>query len=675
MMQLPLLPPDAVWRPPQVGDLPSWKGAKRIAVDTETNDKDLRKLGPGVRRGAYIAGYSFAIEDGPKHYVPLRHAGGDNVEDPAQAMAYLAHQAKNFDGEIVGANLGYDLDYMFHQNITFPNIKYFRDVQIAEPLIWEFANSYSLETISQKYLGIGKNEGMLREAAAAYGIDPKKDLHLLPARFAGSYAEDDASQPLLILRRQEKIIEEEELWKVFNLESELLPVLVRMRQRGVRIDLDHLTQVEQWSTVEEKKALVEVKRLTGITIPFNSVWQASALAPALEYIGCKIPLTPKTKKPSIDKTYLGSIKHPVADAINRARRVNKIRTTFCNSIREHMVDGKIHATFHQLRSSDDDDDVESGEGRGARFGRLSSSNPNMQQQPARDPEIGPFWRSCFIPEPGELFCSPDYSAQEPRLAVHYASSTTLGWVEVKAADGRRIRVNADESAKAMAWRYNNDPTVDSHQALADIIQGRIASEQERKDAKIIFLGLSYGMGGPKLCRSLGYPTQMAVKDVNTRKWIPVDTPEGKELVKQGQRITEIAGSEGQKLLDKFDESVPFVRALAKVFTRSANSRGYIRGVDDRKYRFLRDPEGNIIDAHKAMNKAIQGTAAGQCKSAMVELDKAGYSMILQVHDEVCLSIKDKNEGKRISEIMENVYKLAVPFRVDCAIGTSWGDAK
>lgn len=672
-MQLPLLLPESAWRPPLISALPSWSGASRVAIDVETYDPTLKKLGPGVRRKAYIAGFSFAIEDGPKHYIPLRHQGGDNVPDVDQALGYLKEQANSFKGEIVGANLSYDLDFLFHIGITFPSVKYFRDIQIAEPLIWEFANSYSLETIAQKYLGVGKNEGMLRQAAEAFGVDPKKDLHLLPARYVGEYAEADAHLPLLILRRQEKLIEEEDLWQVFNMESKLLPVLVRMRQRGVRIDLDHLDKVERWSVDEEKKALGEVKRLTGVDIPFNSCWTSAGLVPALQSIGCKIPLTPKTKKPSIDKVFLSSIKHPVAEAINRARKVNKVRTTFCNSIREHMVNGKIHATFHQLRSSDEDDDAEAGEGRGARFGRMSSSNPNMQQQPARDPEIGPLWRKSFIPEPGELFCSADYKAQEPKQAVHYATNIHLGNIQVRTPEGY-VRVDADKSAKEMALRYNTDPTVDPHQALADIIQSRKATEQERKDAKIIFLGLSYGMGGPKLCRSLGYETMLAVKDLNSRTMYPAETEEGLRMIAQGQRIVEVAGPAGQLLIDKFDASVPFVRALAKVCSKAANTYGYLRGQDGRKYRFLRDPEGNIIDSHKAMNKLIQGSSAGQTKSSMIELDRAGISLILQIHDENCASIKNREEGKMIAEIMENIYKLSVPFRVDCGIGPSWGEA-
>lgn len=671
-MQLSLLTPESTWRPPSLDSLPSWKNAKRIAIDVETCDPTLKQLGPGVRRGAYIAGYSFAIEDGPRYYIPLRHAGGDNMEDPNKALDWLRAQAEDFTGEIAGANLSYDLDFLTYKNINFPQIKRFLDIQIYEPLIDELQLSFSLESICQKYLGIGKNEELLREAAIAYGINPKADLHLLPARFVGQYAESDAHLPLLVLRRQEKEIENQDLFRILDLESQLLPSLVRMRQRGVKVSLDRLDQIEKWSKKQEKIALDEVHRLTGVTIPFNSVWQASALVPALKAIGCSIPLTPKTKKPSIDKNFLNSINHPVATAINRARRVNKIRTTFAHSIREHVIGDRIHCTYHQLRSSNDDD--EDGEGAGARYGRCSSQNPNMQQQPARDPEIGPMWRDIYIPEDGEEWCSADFSSQEPRQAVHYATIAKLGNVKVRTPNAF-VWVNADESAQQMAEKYRNDPDTDPHQALADIIMGRHATKEERSHAKIIFLGLSYGMGGAKLCRQLGYPTIMAVRNPLNNNTVNADTEEGKQFAAQGQRIFESAGLEGQAILDKFDASVPFVRALNRVCSKAASKYGYIRTKAGRKCRFPKDSMGNVEFTHKAMNRLIQGSSADQTKAALIELDKQGFFMVAQIHDEICCSIRSREEAKKIKEIMENVYTLTVPSKVDIEIGHSWGTAK
>lgn len=670
-MQLPLLIPESNWRPPRISDLPNWEGRKRIAIDIETHDPKLRELGPGVRRGAYIVGVSFAIEDSNhKYYLPLRHSE-DNMEESARTLGWLREQAANFSGEIVGANLSYDLDFLWAAGIVFPKVRAYKDVQILEALIDDLALSYSLETICNKYLNIGKDESLLREAAQAYGVDAKKNMATLPARFVGPYAEADAALPLLVLRRQEAEAEKQELFKIYDTESALLPVLVRMRQRGVRIDERKLEEVEQWSCAEERKALAEIKHETGIEIPFNSVWKADALVRALQTIGCKIPLTPKTKKPSIDKKFLETLDHPVAKAIQRARKVNKVRTTFVQSIRDHMTNGRIHATYHQTRSSNEGD--EDGEGTGARYGRCSCTNPNLQQQPARDPEIGPFWRAIYIPEEGELWCSADFSSQEPRQAVHYAVSSRLGKVKVHTPEGF-VLVDADKSAREMADRYCNDINTDPHQALADIIVGHKATKEERSMAKIIFLGLSYGMGGAKLCRSLGYPTMKAVRNPDTGATISLETEKGAQLKAGGARVFEAAGPEGQALLDKFDASVPFVRALSRICVKSATKNGYIRTQAGRKCRFPRDEYGNVDWSHKALNRLIQGSAADQTKISLIALDKEGIFLTGQVHDEVLASIKNIAEGKQIVKIMEEAYKLKVPNKIDLEIGSSWGDS-
>src|SRR5687768_9045230 len=217
MIQLPLFEPPATWRPPAMESLPDWTSAKRVAVDVETKDEHLKALGIGVRRGGYITGVSFAIEDGPKHYLPIRHAGGDNL-DAVQVVRYLRAQAKVFKGDLVGANLSYDMDYMLEEGIDWKLVRYWRDIQVAAPLIYELHDSFSLQNICLR-LGLpGKDENVLKEAARAYNVDPKKGMWQLPGRYVGQYAEADVDQPLAVLRKQERLIDDEDLWDIYNLE-------------------------------------------------------------------------------------------------------------------------------------------------------------------------------------------------------------------------------------------------------------------------------------------------------------------------------------------------------------------------------------------------------------------------------------------------------------------------
>ena len=189
---LPPYTPDSGWLPPELSSLPSWKDAKRVGYDLETRDPQLKQMGIGVRRDGYVVGIAFAIEDGPSAYLPIAHEGGGNL-DPKKVWAYISEQAKKFKGELVGANLGYDLDYTAENGVIFDNVKYFRDVQVAEPLIDDLQFSYALDNIATRRGIPGKSEDMLRRAAKAYGgLDPKADMWRLPSRFVGEYGEQDS---------------------------------------------------------------------------------------------------------------------------------------------------------------------------------------------------------------------------------------------------------------------------------------------------------------------------------------------------------------------------------------------------------------------------------------------------------------------------------------------------
>ena len=637
-VQPALFEPDAPWRPPALSSLPSWSGAKRVAIDIETNDKDLLTQGPGVRRGAYIVGVSFAIEGGPAHYLPFRHEGGDNL--PAEAvLAYLRDQANAFRGDLCGANLNYDLDFLEEVGVYFIP-RFHRDVQVAEPLLDEQQLSYSLENIAIRRGLPGKDESFLCLAARLHGLHPKGELWKLPARYVGPYATQDVLLPLALLRIQEKALGEQRLLPIYDLESRVLPILLKMRRRGVRIDLRRLDELEVWLIKEETEALERVRTLSGTSLSFEDVTNASALSPIITALGLAIPMTPKTKKPSIDKDFLKGIQAPVARALERARRLDKIRRDFVRSIREHLCGDRIHTTFHQLRATRDD-----GDSMGTITGRLSSADPNLQQQPARDEELGPMWRSIYVPDEGCLWASSDYSAQEPRMTVHYA-----------ALAGCR-------GAAEMVARYIENPKLDLHMATADLCYSQEADRKKaRKDSKEIFLGLAYGMGGAKLCRKLGLPTTTAFS-------------------KRQKKNVEVAGPEGQILIDQYHTMVPFIKELSEKVQEVVARRGFLRTLAGRRCRFPIDKAKSderhteFQGLHKALNKLIQGSSADQTKTAMVALDQAGFQIQLQVHDEIDLSVRTREEGEAVARIMETCVVLRVPTVADLKVEANWGTCK
>lgn len=672
-LQMSFFEPVADWKPTPVSSLPSWKGAKRIAIDTETRDDYLEELGPGFRRGAYVVGWSFAIEGGPSFYLPYRHELGDNLPEQ-EVLRYLRDNAKHYDGEYVGANLSYELDSAYSDNILFHNDAKFRDIQIAEPLIDELQISYSLANIGERHGVSAKDERILAEAARAYGLSKKGGLWRLPARFVGDYATRDVTSPLEIYEKQRKILDKEDLWKVFNLETDLVPVLGRMKQRGIRIDFDKLDQIERWALAEEANALDFIRRETGVRIGVGEVWKAVALAPALEAVGVRLGRT-STGAPQIDKFLLDGLKHPVATAILKARKVNKLRTTFAASLRKYETNGRIHCSFKQIAISDED-----GAQKGVRYGRLSCVDPNMQQQPSkdRDPEIAGEWRKNFLPEEGQLYAAPDYSQVEPRWTTHFAAEMDL------------------PRAREAARRYTENPDTDNHDMMTRLIYGDQTVEQwlkenyaiykvNRGSSKNIFLGVCYGEGGPKLCRTLGYPTRWALflgRGQETQFFETMhEAYQARSRVEGYSRVQEVAGAQGQEILDRFDAEVPYVRALAKRASEQASVRGWVRTIMGRKLHFPVKEGGRDYDwIHKALNRVIQGSSADQTKLAMVELDRAGFYLQLQVHDEMGLSVEHREQaeeaGKIMSEcIIPHLRHLWVPFKVDVEVGPSWGEVK
>jgi DNA polymerase I-like protein with 3'-5' exonuclease and polymerase domains len=636
--QLPMFTPDSDWAAPNLGELPSWEGAARIGLDTESYDPQLTTLGPGVRRDGFTCGISFAIEDGPAHYLPMRHHGGGNL-DPAKVEQYMKDQAKTYTGTICGANIQYDLDFLAERGIVFRQAK-FKDIQIAEPLIDENQFSYSLETLAEKYGFLGKEEALLREAAAAYGFsekEVKKNMWQLPAKFVGPYATPDAVLPLKILRKQEKIIDDQELWEIYKLECRVLPVLVKMRRRGIRVDFDQLARVEQLTIEKEQEYLDRIYHITGVRIRINEITRNKLVIAALDVAQIPYGRTEPTQnfpegQPSVKKEFLEPNKdQPLVEAILEARSYNKVRNTFVKSIRNHAIGDRIHCTFNQLRTQrDNSDDI-----KGAGPGRLSSSDPNLQQQPSRHPVLGKMWRSIYLPDEGGRWAALDYSQQEPRLFIHFAHIAGCAGTE-DAVRGFHEGLDWHDMTTEMAFGITRADDLKKFEVL-------------RKQAKTVFLGLTYGMGQATMCKRCGFSTEF----VNIR---------GAER--------EVAGPEGRAFLDEFNRKVPFLGEIKNLAERVAWNRRYIRTILDRHIHY---PPGAGME-RKALNNLIQGSAADQTKLAMVLLDENNFRIQLQIHDEIDTTIYSEKTATDMAEIMTNCVKLVVPSKVDIEIGENWGDS-
>jgi len=641
-LQAPLWEPELTWKSTPVAQLPAWTDAKRVCVDIECRDDQLHALGPGVRRGGYVCGIAFAIEDGPAHYLPIRHEGGGNLSAD-HVWAYLHDQAGAFGGEVVFNSAPYDLDYLWEHKVEFTKARFHRDVQVAEPLLDELQKKYGLDALCARRGLPGKDENKLREHAKAWGIDPKTGLWRLHAGAVGHYAIGDVRAPLTLLRVQEKEIEEQNLRETYDIESRVTPALVRMTRRGLRVDLDELDRVETWAKGRLSEYLDQIHQLTGVRI--GSISRAEEVARALKAHGIDVPTkvhggTGKQMY-SVQKLWLQQQTDEVSKAVISGREFAKLLGTYVAGFRKHLVKDRLNPTFKQLvGASDEDEDNgdEEGDSSGARFGRCSAKHPNVQAQMKRSREIQKRWRKVIVPDEGGRWFKADLGQQEPRLTVHFAELCRL--------PGSMQAGNA----------FRDDPCFDPYQLMVELCKTERDTDlkQLRDDLKEVYLAQCYGMGGGKTAKKLKRPTVWKTNDRTGYTY-------------------EAAGPEAQAIIDRFNRGVPYVKALARLCSRSAKAKKYIIALGNRRVRFELDENGEIKDEHKAISKLIQGSAAHQTKKALVDLDAAGFPLQLTVHDEFGYSGNNEAEARRMGEITCDAVVIRVPFRCDIEAGPNYGE--
>jgi DNA polymerase I-like protein with 3'-5' exonuclease and polymerase domains len=608
------------WCAPEV--FPDLSQSKIIAIDLETCDPNLMTLGPGwARNDGFVVGVAVAAGDFNAYY-PIQHQNGGNISENI-VMKWLKKQMATPHIPKLFHNATYDLGWLKCAGVEVQGK--IIDTMIAAPLLNENRFTYSLDALGRDYLGERKNEKLLRAAAKEWGIDPKAEMWKLPPKYVGQYAEQDAALTLRLWNHFEGELQKNELTHIFELETSLIPLMLEMRSRGVRVDLDQADRTKKDLAKREKQIKDDIKHKTGILV---EPWVATSVASVLGHYGIDCPKTENSKQPSITKAFLQACPHEISVQILKLRELNKANNTFIDSILRYENNGRIHCEFNQLRSDD----------AGTVTGRFSSSNPNLQQIPARDPELKKAIRGLFIPEEGDKWGSFDYSSQEPRLLVHYCSVLS----------DRRPNPNVESIVEA----YQTGD-VDFHQMVADM------AGIGRKEAKTVNLGIMYGMGRGKLANTL-----------------------------------DIGEQEAKELLETYHDKVPFVKGLADMVSNRASQYGQVRTLLGRKCRFdmwepnsfgykkpmtheeaIKEYGPGIRRAftYKALNKLIQGSAADQTKKAMADCYAEGLIPLLTVHDELCFSVSSEDQASRIKEIMETCVDLRVPSKVDQELGANWGE--
>ena len=617
------------WISPE--SFPDLKDHKYIAIDLETRDPGLKSRGSGALIGqGEIVGIAVAVE-GWSGYYSFGHKEG-NFFDESVVMRWIQEVCALPNVKLFH-NAMYDVCWLKAYGVQING--HIVDTMVMASLIDENRFFYSLNSLSIDYLGQVKDETALRDAADKAGIDAKSEMWKLPAMYVGKYAEKDAELTLTLFKKLSKEIKTQDLTKVFDLETQLFPCLIDMKFKGVRVDVEKAHKLKSTLVEKEKQLLLEVKKETGIDV---QIMAARSIAKVFDKLKLSYERTAKTQAPSFTKNFLQEHKNPIVHKIAKAREINKAHSTFIDTIIKHNYKGRIHADINPIR----------GDSGGTVTGRFSYSNPNLQQIPARNKQLGPKIRSLFIPEDNHKWGCFDYSQQEPRLVVHYAATKFKG----------------DEEVTEIVERFQNN-TVDFHQTVADM------ANISRTQAKTINLGLFYGMGKAKLQAELGLSTK----------------------------------DEATKLFNKYHDSVPFVKDLMDAISRDGSAFGYIKTFGGRKCRFDKweiaewnngkftapmskaDAEAAYFEkypkatkanirramTYKALNKLIQGSAADMTKQSMLDLYREGIVPHIQIHDELDISVESELQAKKIIAIMENAVKLKIPNKVDYECGENWGD--
>lgn len=770
-------------------ELPKINPNQPIAIDLETCDPELKFLAPGyISKVGFVAGFAVAAKEG-SFYIPVGHARGENY--PLEDVVAWLNEVCSGDTDKVFHNGQYDIGWLKYVGVTL-NGRVF-DTMLAAALLDENRRSYTLDSIGNSYLGEGKNEVALEMAVkslfenvktrkvvirirehmtkqlgyqpfyeakqrvsqlydvwpdsikrhydvvdvvknARTGADgiykmPTKTqeqikglLWAVDAEEMGSYPIQDVDLTYRLYKHFLPLLQEQNLIDVMNLENELLPCLLEMREQGVKIDIEKAVLLDKQYSELLQKSQNLLDALAGFHVNVDA---ETDLVELCNKLSLKYGYTAKGK-PCFSAENVPE--HKAFEYVLQIRKLNKARNTY---IRGYCfgssIEGRLHGQYNQLKSDDG----------GTVTGRLSSSNPNLQNIPARG-EVGEQMRSMFIPDtPEEQWLCMDFSGQEPKMLVNLVLllDKKFGTRQVKNMRTGEVTLIKEEGfpgATLAAQPEFAGREADFHTAVAKKCmevenkhKGLVVTEEElnaqakgfRKKAKSIGLGVMYGSGNKKVAE---------------------------EMTKKGEPMTE---NEAAELRQSIYDGVPFLDAINKYVMDIAKRRGYVLTLLKRRgrfehweipiYKMSREDAARILKktldrdsllfpsqreaqnwmssdecaklqtvipgelgrpqrafTYKALNKIIQGSSSDQTKTAMLKIYKRCNLDVraldiyyrkegvtpppkfrAQVHDELNFSITKDDDINWFQNTMENSLPMMVQSVAEPGVGANWNEAK
>ncbi len=579
------------------------KRQSRVCLDLETTSVDPRR--------AEIVGWAFSWAANAAAYLPVKGPPGSQLLDAAEVVAQLKPILQNPGLELVNQNIKYDLIVLRSVGIEVPALGI--DPMVGDYLLDAGARSHNLEALIDKYLhlpsisiteliGTGKNQ---------------KSMADVPVDRVSEYACEDADYSLQIADLISEQLKQENLFDLFwNLERPLIPVLAELEYNGIRVDREELQRQSADLAVRLGHLVTEIHALAGHEFNIDSPLQLRKVL----FDELKLPVKRKTKTgPSTDQDVLEELAtlHPLPAKITQHRQFSKLKGTYLDALPElmHPVTGRIHCSFNQVVAA---------------TGRLSSSDPNLQNIPIRTEE-GRRIRRAFIPgETGWKLVSADYSQIELRMLAHFSQDPVL--------------------LEAFAQG------VDIHTAVAADVHGvdrTLVTSEMRRVAKAVNFGVIYGQSPFGLAAQLGIPQEDAAKFID-------------------DYFLRYAG------VDRFLEDT-----LAE-----CERTGYARTILGRRRRIegirAERNKSRTMPERTAINTVIQGSAADLIKQAMIRIHERLRSehhpakMLLQIHDELvfeCPAADVSSLVKLARQEMTTALSLSVPLAVDVTAGDNWLEGK